>query len=48
MMAETCRASESVKKFDNSIIGPPVMEDDFIPSLFLARAGDLKETGCYR
>ena len=48
MTAQTCRASESVKKFDNSIVGFPVMEDDFIPSLVLARAGDLKGTGRYR
>lgn len=48
MMAETCRASESVKKFDNSIIGLSVMENNFIPSLFLASAGDLKGTGHYR
>lgn len=47
MMAQTCRASASVKKFDNSIIGLPVMEDDFIPFLFLASTGDLKGTGRY-
>lgn len=46
-MARTCRASESVKEFDNSVIGLPVVEDDFRPSLSLTGAGDLKGAACY-
>lgn len=46
-MARTCRPSESVKEFDNSVIGLPVMEDDFRPSLSLTGAGDLKGAVCY-
>lgn len=46
-MAQTRKASESVRKFGNSIVGLPVMEDYFIPSFFLARAGHLKVMGYY-
>lgn len=45
MMAQTHKASEGVKKFGNSVVGLPVMEDCFILSLFLARAGHLKGMG---
>lgn len=47
MTAQTHKASESVKKFGNSIIGLPVMEDCFILSLFLARATHLTGIGYY-
>lgn len=47
MMTQTCRASLSIKKFDNSIIGLPVVEDNFIPSLFSSKRRRLQRSKGY-